>query len=73
VKPILLKDCLHKYSSWAGHSVHADKSTILFSKNTATSTISTTRNILPYQLTPVTAKHLGLPILFNRSKTAAFF
>lgn len=73
VKPILLRIVfINIHSSWAGQSVHADKSTILFSKNTATSSISTIRNILPYRLTPVTATHLGLPILVNRSKTATF-
>jgi hypothetical protein len=68
----IINDCLNKYSSWSGQTVNANKSNILFSKNTAASTILAIRNILPYQITPATAKHLGLPVLYGKSKTAAF-
>jgi hypothetical protein len=44
----IIKDCLNKYSYWFGQTVNANKSNILFSKNTAVSTISAIRNILPY-------------------------
>jgi len=69
---IIIKECLNKYSFWSGQTVNASKSNILFSKNTAASTISAIRNFLPYQTTPATAKHLGLPILYGNSKKAVF-
>jgi hypothetical protein len=53
---IIIRDCLNKYSSWSGQTINTNKSNILFSKNTNASTISAIRNILPYQLTPATAK-----------------
>jgi hypothetical protein len=58
--------------AWSGQTVNISKSNILFSKNISASTITAIRNILPYALTPATAKHLGLPILFGKSKTVAF-
>jgi hypothetical protein len=45
---IIIKDFLNKYSSWSGQTVNANKSNILFSKNTAPSNISAIKNILPY-------------------------
>jgi hypothetical protein len=69
---IIIEDCLNKYSSWSGQIVNANKSNILFSKDTITSIISALRKILPYQITPTTAKHIGLPILYGKSKTAIF-
>jgi hypothetical protein len=35
-------------------------------------TILAIRTILPHKLTPATAKHLGLPILFGKFKTVPF-
>jgi hypothetical protein len=69
---IIIKGCLNKYSFWSGQTINASKSNILFSKNTAVSIISAIRNFLPYQTTPATAKHLGLPILYGNSKKAVF-
>jgi hypothetical protein len=68
----IIKNCLDKYSSWSGQTVNTAKSNILFCKNTVASTISRIQNILPYTITPATAKHLGLPLVFGRSKMAAF-
>jgi hypothetical protein len=47
---------------------------MLFSKNTIAFTISKIQNIISYDITPpiALAKHLGLPLLFHRSKMAAF-
>jgi hypothetical protein len=39
--------CLDKYSLWSGQSVNVSKSNILFSKNTAISTISGSRDFFP--------------------------
>jgi hypothetical protein len=71
-KLVLLKSCLAKYSAWSGQTVNISKSNIVFSKNTDASTVSGIRAILPYDATPVSAKHLGLPIMFGRSKHASF-
>jgi len=65
---IIINYCLNKYSSWSGQTINANKSNILFSKNTVTSTISAIRNILPYQITLATAIHLSLPILLENPK-----
>jgi hypothetical protein len=69
---IIIKDCLKKYSSWSGQTVNANKSIIMFCKNTAASNVSAIRNGLPYQITPVNAKHLGLPIPYDKSKASVF-
>jgi exonuclease III len=67
-----IKSCLDKYCLWSGQSVNHVKSHILFSKNTSSSTITAIQNILPYDVTPATARHLGLPLLFGKSKVVAF-
>jgi hypothetical protein len=53
-------------------AVNISKSNILFSKNTVSSNIFAIQNILPYDTTSATAKHLGLPMVFGRSKNAFF-
>jgi hypothetical protein len=68
----LIKSYLDKYGLWLGQMVNIQKSHILFSKNTAPATISTIQAILPYARTPVSARHLGLPLLIGHSKSAAF-
>jgi hypothetical protein len=44
----------------------------MFCKNISASNISAIRNVLPYQITPTNAKHLGLPIPYGKSKAAVF-
>jgi hypothetical protein len=61
----LLPLLFQEYSSWSGQSVNISKSNILFSNNTVASTISGIKAILPYVNTLVSAKHLGLPMLFG--------
>jgi hypothetical protein len=68
----IIQMCLDKYSRWSGQTVNVTKSNILFSKNTAPSMISSIQTILPYTCTPATARHLSLPLLFGKSKTATF-
>jgi len=68
----IIQTCLDKYCIWSGQTVNVTKSNILFSKNTAPTLISAIQTILPYASTPATARHLGLPMLFGKSKTAAF-
>jgi hypothetical protein len=69
----IVKTCLDKYSIWSGQSVNISKSNILFSKNTTTSTIFGIKGFLPFAITPVSTKHLGLPMLIGRSKKSTFF
>jgi len=69
----IIKTCLDKYSTGSGQSINICKSNILFSKNTTSSTISGIQGFLPFAITPVSAKHLGLPMLIGRSKKSAFF
>jgi hypothetical protein len=45
----------------------------MFSKNTTPSTITSIQTIIHFQSTPLTSRHIGLPILFGKYKTAAFF
>jgi hypothetical protein len=68
----IIKDCLSKYNLWSGQSVSVDKSNILFSSNTTASTKASILDILPYAETPISAKHLGLPMFFCRSKQSSF-
>jgi hypothetical protein len=68
----IIQTCLDKYSRWSGQTVNVTKSNIIFSKNTAPSMISAIQTILPYTCTLATARHLGLPLLFGKSKTATF-
>jgi hypothetical protein len=72
IEATTIKSCLDKYCLWLGQSVNHVKSNILFSKNTSSSTIIAIQNILPYDVTPATARHLGLPLLFGKSKVTAF-
>jgi hypothetical protein len=68
----IIKECMLKYSFWSGQMVNISKSNILFNKNSSATTITAIWNIPPYTLTPITVKHLGLPILFGKFKMAAF-
>jgi hypothetical protein len=69
---LLLRIVLINIALGSGQTVNASKSNILFSKNTTNSNISAIRHILPYQITPANAKHIGLPILYEKSKTTVF-
>jgi hypothetical protein len=68
----IIKDCLAKYSLWSGQTVNMEKSNILFSANTTASTKASILDIIPYVETPNSAKHLGLPMFFGRSKQYLF-
>jgi hypothetical protein len=68
----IIKECLAKYSLWSGQSVNMGKSNILFSPNTTSSTKASILDIIPYSETPISAKHLGLPMFFGRSKQNSF-
>ncbi|XP_062165083.1 uncharacterized protein LOC133871673 [Alnus glutinosa] len=68
----IIKDCLTKYNLWSDQSVNTDKSNILFSANTSASSRASILDILPYAVTPISAKHLGLPMFFGRSKQSSF-
>jgi hypothetical protein len=68
----IIKECLTKYNLWSGQTVNTDKSNILFSANTCVSTRNSILEIIPYAGTPISAKHLGLPMFFGRSKQSSF-
>jgi hypothetical protein len=52
--------------------VKFSKSSISFSKNIDEATRNSIIAILPFAATPVSAKHLGFPMLFGRSKYDSF-
>lgn len=68
----IIKDCLAKYNLWSGQLMNVDKLNILFSPNTTLSTKVSILKILPYAETPLSVKHLGLPMFFDRSKQSSF-
>jgi hypothetical protein len=68
----IIRDCLSKYNLWSGQLVNVAKSNIIFSSNTTASTKTSILDILPYACTPISAKHLGLHMLFGRSKQSSF-
>jgi hypothetical protein len=48
------------------------KSSIHFSKNTASSTINSIGGIFPYKKALISSKYLGLPLFFGKSKSVVF-
>jgi len=68
----IIKECLAKYSLGSGQSVNVGKSNILFSQNTSLSSKANILNIISFTETPPSAKHLGLPMFFGRSKQSSF-
>jgi hypothetical protein len=67
-----ISTCLHKYCSWSGQKVNSGKSSILFSKNTSSASISSILGIIPFKLSSSNTFHLGLPLLFGASRKEAF-
>jgi hypothetical protein len=67
-----LKLVLDKYCGWSGQSINISKSFIHFSKNTASLVIQSIGAIFPFKTVLNSSKYLGLPILFSKSKNAAF-
>lgn len=71
-KASIIKSCLDTYCIWSGQAINISKSSILFSKNTDTSTINSIKGFFPFKLATALPKYLGLPFLFGKSKKAAF-
>jgi hypothetical protein len=67
-----ISSCLSKYCSWSGQQINFGKSSILFSKNTASASISNIRGILPFRLTSYAPFYLGLSLIFGPSRKEAF-
>jgi len=67
-----ISSCLSKYCSWSGQKINFGKSSILFSKNTASASISSIRGILPFRLTSSAPLYLGLSLIFGPSRKEAF-
>jgi hypothetical protein len=68
----ILKSVVDQYCSWSGKAINISKSSIHFSKNTASSTIHSISGIFPYKRALISSKYLGLPLFFRKSKSAAF-
>ncbi|XP_062176085.1 uncharacterized protein LOC133881146 [Alnus glutinosa] len=69
---ISIKCSLDLFCSWSGQKVNTGKSSLLFSKNTLSSTIRSIKGIIPYKTTSSTSYYLGLPFIFGKSKRVAF-
>jgi len=67
-KASIIKNFLDRYSFWSSQPVNFSKSSISFCKNTNDATRNSILAILPFVATLVSAKHLGFPMLFGRSK-----
>jgi len=68
----VLSYCLNKYCSWSGQKINNGKSSILFSKNTSSASISSVLGIIHFQLTTSAPFHLGLPLMLGLSRKEAF-
>ena len=71
-EPNSLKVVLDQYCGWSGQSINVSKSSIHFSKNTASSVIQSIGVIFPYKRALHSSKYLSLPLFFGKSKTIAF-
>jgi hypothetical protein len=67
-----IKSCLNLYYSWSRQQMNVGKSSLLFSKNTSTSTIKSIKGIFPYKFTSSTSYYLGLHFIIGKSKKEAF-
>jgi ribonuclease HI len=72
MEAVALKSCLDKYCCWSGQAINCSKSSIHFSKNTISSTITSINGIFPFKRASVSSKYLGLPLFFGKAKTSAF-
>jgi hypothetical protein len=72
VEAVHLKSCMDIYCRWSGQAINCSKSSIHFSKNTASSTINSISGIFPFKRASISSKYLGLPLLFGKKKMAAF-
>jgi hypothetical protein len=63
-----IKDCLDLYCQWSGQAVNTAKSSIMFSKNTASSAINGIKEILPFKSTATIASYLGLHFSLENQK-----
>ncbi|KAH7515208.1 hypothetical protein FEM48_Zijuj10G0002700 [Ziziphus jujuba var. spinosa] len=69
----IIKNCLHKYCSWSGQALNADKSNILFSKSTPRSDRRLIRDTLGFRDMGSKAVYLGNSLVLGRNKTKEFF
>jgi len=67
-----IKLSLDSYCQWSGQAVNSSKSSVLFSKNSTPTTISSITCILPFKPSAYVPHYLGLPLLIGRSKMEAF-
>jgi hypothetical protein len=67
-----LKVVLDQFCTWSGQAINPSKSFIHFSRNTDSSVIHNICGILPFKRALSSAKYLGLPLFFGKSKSANF-
>jgi hypothetical protein len=67
-----LKVVLDQFCTWSGQAINPFKSSIHFSRNTDSSVIHNICGILPFKRALSSAKYLGLPLFFGKSKSADF-
>jgi hypothetical protein len=72
LEAVNLNSYLNLYCRWSGQFINISKSSIHFSKNTATSTINSISGIFPFKRASISSKYLGLPLFFGKAKFAAF-
>jgi hypothetical protein len=64
LEAVNLNSYLNLYCRWSGQFINISKSSIHFSKNTATSTINSISGIFPFKRASISSKYLGLPLFF---------
>ena len=67
-----LKLVLYQYCGWSRQSINISKSSIHFSKNTASFVIHSICGIFPFKRALNSSKYLNLFLFLGKSKTAAF-
>jgi hypothetical protein len=68
----VITSCLTQYCTWSGQKVNHGKSSLLFSKNTSSASISSILGIIPFPVRSFAPYYLGLPLLLGASRKAAF-
>lgn len=67
-----IMECINKYGQWSGQCLNMAKSSIHFSKNMANDTTWNIASHVGLKRAEKNIKYLGLPLILERSKKAAF-
>jgi hypothetical protein len=63
---VSIKSNIDLFCSWLGQKVTTGKCSLLFSKNTQSSTICSIKGIIPYKKTSSASYYLGLPFIIEK-------